>query len=175
MTTAQLFVNLLGLALIALIVWYFWLYKREGVQVAEVAGVQEVKITVKGGYTPDVIVVKKDKPVRLHFNRQESAMCSEMVVFDKINQSAKLPEGETVSIEFTPTESGEIPFQCQMGMLCTGYREWWYHSHHDEMPPVELVITRDEAYISFLHRQLNEFCQALDEKEAEYRSRYYGK
>lgn len=73
---------------------------------------------MKGGYQdPDVIVVKKDKPVRLRFNRQESAMCSEMVVFDKIGQSAKLPEGETVTIDFTPHERGEIPFQCQMGML----------------------------------------------------------
>lgn len=110
-------INIAGLALIAWIVWYFWLYRKEGVQVAEVAGVQEVPIAVKGGYTPDLIVVKQGKPVRLLFNRQESSMCSEMVVFDKIDQSAKLPEGETVAIEFTPEEAGEIPFQCQMGML----------------------------------------------------------
>jgi plastocyanin domain-containing protein len=113
----QLLVNLIGVAVIAWIVWYFWLYKKEGVQVAEVGGVQEVPITVKGGYDPDVIVVKKGKPVRLQFTRQESSMCSEMVVFDKIGQSAKLPEGERVIIEFTPQEAGEIPFQCQMGML----------------------------------------------------------
>jgi plastocyanin domain-containing protein len=117
MAITQIIINLIGLALIALIVWYFWLYRREGVQVMEVGGVQEVKINVKGGYDPDVIVVKQGKPVRLHFNRQESAMCSEMVIFDKIDRSAKLPEGETVTIEFTPQQKGEIPFQCQMGML----------------------------------------------------------
>jgi plastocyanin domain-containing protein len=117
MNTIQILVNLIGLALIALIVWYFWLHRREGVQIAEVGGVQEVQIKVKGGYDPDVIVVKKDKPVRLHFNRQESALCSEMVIFDQIGQSAKLPKGETVTIDFTPRERGEIPFQCQMGML----------------------------------------------------------
>lgn len=117
MTITQIIVNTGGLTLIALIVWYFWLYKKEGIQIAEVGGVQEVKINVKGGYDPDVIVVKQGKPVRLHFNRQESAMCSEMVIFDKIDQSAKLPEGETVTIEFTPQQKGEIPFQCQMGML----------------------------------------------------------
>lgn len=110
-------VNLIGLALIALIVWYFFLYRKEGVQVAEVAGVQEVKVTVKGGYDPDTIVVKRGKPVRLHFTRQESALCSEVVVFDKLDLSAKLPEGQSVTLEFTPTEAGEIPFQCQMGML----------------------------------------------------------
>ena len=117
MDITQLIINLAGVALIAWIVWYFWLYRKEGIQVAEVAGVQQVPITVKGGYDPDVIVVKRGKPVRLLFNRQESSMCSEMVIFDKINQSAKLPEGETIPIGFTPGETGEIPFQCQMGML----------------------------------------------------------
>lgn len=117
MTPIQLLVNLLGIASIATIIWYFWLYRREGVQVVTVAGVQQVPITVKGGYDPDVIVVKQGKPVRLLFTRQESSLCSEMVIFDRINQSAKLPEGETVTIEFTPDATGEIPFQCQMGML----------------------------------------------------------
>lgn len=117
MTLSQVLVNFAGVALIAWIVWYFWFYRKEGVRVTEVAGVQQVPITVKGGYDPDVIVVKQGKPVRLLFNRQESSMCSEMVVFDKIGKSAKLPEGETVAVEFTPEETGEIPFQCQMGML----------------------------------------------------------
>lgn len=117
MNANQIFVNLIGLVIIAWVVWYFWLYRKEGVQLAVTAGVQEVVIRVKGGYDPDVIIVKRGMPVRLHFNRQESAMCSEMVIFDQIDRSAKLPEGETVTIEFTPEKRGEISFQCQMGML----------------------------------------------------------
>ncbi len=117
MNWIQLLVNVVGVGMMVWIVWYFWLYRKEGVKISETGGVQEVVIKVKGGYDPDVIVVKKDKPVKLHFNRQESALCSEMVIFDKIDKSANLPEGETVTIEFTPGESGEIPFQCQMGML----------------------------------------------------------
>jgi plastocyanin domain-containing protein len=117
MNGIQILVNLVGLAAIVWIVWYFWLYKKEGVQVQERGGVQETVVKVKGGYSPDVIVVKKGKPVRLLFLRQESSLCSEMVVFDKIGLSAKLPEGEQVMVEFTPQEAGEIPFQCQMGML----------------------------------------------------------
>jgi plastocyanin domain-containing protein len=117
MDTTQIIVNIVGVAVIGWLVWYFWLYQRKGQLAAEAGGVQEVQIHVKGGYDPDVIVVKRDKPVRLHFTRQESSLCSEMVIFDKIHQSAKLPEGETVTIEFTPDLIGEIPFQCQMGML----------------------------------------------------------
>jgi plastocyanin domain-containing protein len=74
-------------------------------------------VLVKGGYTPDVIVVEKGKPVRLNFVRTESASCSEMVLFPDFKKSAKLPEGETVAVEFMPDKAGEFEFQCQMGML----------------------------------------------------------
>ena len=74
-------------------------------------------ILVKGGYTPDVIVVQHGKPVRLSFRREETAACSEMVVFGDFGKSAKLPEGEIVPVEFLPEMPGEYEFSCQMGML----------------------------------------------------------
>ncbi len=117
MDKSQIIVTVIGLASIVWVVWYFWIYQKKGTAVTEVAGVQEVNIMVKGGYSPDTIIVKQGEPVRLNFTRQEAAMCSEMVVFDKIDKSAELPEGKTISIEFTPGETGEIPFQCQMGMF----------------------------------------------------------
>jgi plastocyanin domain-containing protein len=101
MSGIQFIVNILGLAAIAWIVWYFWLHQKEGIQVEETEGVQEVAVTVKGGYNPDVIVVKKGELVRLHFLRQESSLCSEMVVFDKLGIFTQLPEGEQVVVEFT--------------------------------------------------------------------------
>ncbi len=69
-----------------------WVALRSG----GAGGVQEVAVTVKGGYTPDVIVVKAGQPVRLRFTRQESASCSETVLFPDFNRNAKLPEGEEV-------------------------------------------------------------------------------
>jgi plastocyanin domain-containing protein len=118
MTWDKIVVNLLGLALIAFIVWFFWLVKAKGMKAALTsAGYQEQMVLVKGGYTPDVIVVQRGKPVRLNFVRQESASCSEMVLLPAFNKSAKLPEGETVAIEFLPAEAGEYEFACQMGMF----------------------------------------------------------
>ena len=115
---ARLLVIIAGLGLSAWIVWYFWFSTKVGTKAAVGAeGVQEVDITVKGGYNPDVIVVQAGRPVRLNFLRQESASCSEMVIFADFDKSAKLPEGETVPIEFTPKEPGEYEFTCQMGML----------------------------------------------------------
>ncbi len=80
-------------------------------------GYQEAMILVKGGYTPDVVVVQHGRPVRLNFRREESAACSEMVIFGDFNKSARLPEGEIVPVEFLPQEPGEHEFSCQMGMI----------------------------------------------------------
>jgi plastocyanin domain-containing protein len=118
MTTIQIGVTLGGLILIAFIAWFFWFAPKGQTRAAAgTTGAQEVAVTVKGGYTPDVIVVKAGQPVRFRFTRQESASCSETVLFPDFNQSAKLPEGEEVSVEFTPEKPGEYGFQCMMGML----------------------------------------------------------
>lgn len=117
MTTTQWIVDLVGLSSIGWIVWYFWLQKKKGVAAAVVGGVQEMGVTVKGGYEPDTIVVRAGAPVRLTFTRLESSLCTEVVIFDGLDRSAKLPEGETVPVEFTPAGPGEIPFHCQMGMI----------------------------------------------------------
>ena len=118
MTQIQIFVILSGILLTVLIAWYFWFAPKAQTRVAvSASGAQEVAITVKGGYTPDVIVVQKGRPVRLTFTRQESSACSEKVLFPDFNQNALLPEGEQVTLEFTPAKEGEYGFQCQMGML----------------------------------------------------------
>ena len=118
MTPDKIFVTTLGLATIAFIVWFFWMAKKKGARAAVTSsGYQEAMVLVKGGYTPDVIVVEHGKPVRLNFVREESASCSEMVVFADFNKSAQLPEGQTVPIEFLPDKPGEYEFACQMGMF----------------------------------------------------------
>jgi plastocyanin domain-containing protein len=118
MTWDRIIVDLVGLGLIGFIVWFFWLVKAKGVKaVSASSGYQEQMVLVKGGYTPDVIVVERGKPVRLNFVRQESASCSDTVLLPAFNKSAKLPEGETVPVEFMPKEAGEYEFACQMGMF----------------------------------------------------------
>ncbi len=118
MTADRWLVFFSGLGLVAFIVWFFWLKRSRGTRAAKTSGgYQEAMILVKGGYTPDVIVVEKGKPVRLNFRREESASCSEMVLFPDFEKSAKLPTGETVPVEFLPQEAGEFEFSCQMGMF----------------------------------------------------------
>jgi plastocyanin domain-containing protein len=117
-TWDRLLVDVVGFAVIAFIVWFFWFVRAKGVRAAAASsGYQEQLILVRGGYTPDVVVVQHGKPVRLNFLRQESASCSEMVLLPGFNKSARLPEGQAVSVEFLPQEPGEYEFACQMGMF----------------------------------------------------------
>src|SRR5439155_25429 len=84
-TLAQYIVTAVGLAAIAGVLWYF-LFSRGSAVVAQqtgAGGVQEVRILVKGGYTPDTVVVQAGKPVRLQFYRDETADCSERDVCDR--------------------------------------------------------------------------------------------
>ena len=118
MSADEILVTIAGLLAIAGVAWFFWGPRRSGVRAAMTpSGRQEATIVVKGVYTPDVIVVERGSPVRLSFLRQETAACSEEVVFSDFARRAELPEGELVPIDFLPEHPGEYEFTCGMGML----------------------------------------------------------
>ena len=117
MTTTQVIVTIVGLCVVAGIVWYFWLW-TPGQAVARTVGggVQEVEVTVRGGYEPATIVVEAGRPVLLHFTRRESSTCGEEVVLPGLGKRAYLPENQTVTVEVTPERPGEYEFTCGMNM-----------------------------------------------------------
>lgn len=105
-----------AVALTALLGWYFFGPKKS--RRAEVAdGVQEVTVTVKGGYSPDLIEVQPGMPVRLVFDRQESGECSSRVVFPDFRINQALPANARTAVQFLPTTPGEYTFACGMNML----------------------------------------------------------
>ena len=117
MDSAEVGVIISGAGAVGFVLWYFF-GERERVAATETeSGVQEIKIIVKGGYSPDVIVVHKGKPVRLLFYRDETASCSEQVVFGDFNIARNLPAFKTTAIEFTPDRAGEFTFTCGMNMM----------------------------------------------------------
>ena len=66
-------VDVIGIGVITLIVWCFWLSPAQGiVAAATTVGIQEIRVAVKGGYSPDTIRVEAGRPVRPVFNRQET-------------------------------------------------------------------------------------------------------
>ena len=117
MDTSEIIVLISGTAASAFVLWYFFGERERVAATVSSGGVQEVKVTVKGGYDPDVIVVKQGQPVRLDFYRDETASCSEQVVFGDFGIARDLPAFKTTSIDFTPDKAGEFTFTCGMNMM----------------------------------------------------------
>ena len=99
-----------------LYVFFFGRRPRVRAAVTE-TGTQQVTITVAGGYDPDVIVAKKDVPLRLVFDRREANPCSDEVILPEFEVRRALPAFEKTTIEVVPKRAGEFPFSCGMNML----------------------------------------------------------
>jgi plastocyanin domain-containing protein len=114
----QLVVVAAGLALIAAELW--WFLGRHGLAVAARAdevGVQEITITVDGGYAPSRIQVKAGRPLRLSFHRIDPSGCVAQVIFPDFHKTLDLPLDATTSLEIPPTAAGFYPFHCGMNMV----------------------------------------------------------
>jgi plastocyanin domain-containing protein len=80
-------------------------------------GRQQRRIRVSGGYQPAEVHVSAGQPVLLIFRREETALCSERVVFPDYGISVTLPPFEEISVELPASEPGEHEFTCEMQML----------------------------------------------------------
>ena len=79
-------------------------------------GVQVVKMNQdSSGYRPNSFTIKKGIPVRWVITSTDSYTCAASIVMSKYNIRQSLQTGENI-IEFTPIESGTLPFSCSMGM-----------------------------------------------------------
>lgn len=117
MDASEIVVLVVGAAAIAFVLWYFFGARQAVTATVGQGGVQEIKVTVKGGYSPDLIVVKQGRPVRLDFYRDETASCSDRVIFGDFGIARDLPAYQTTPIEFTPEKAGEFTFTCGMNMM----------------------------------------------------------
>ena len=118
MDTAQIIVTLVVVGLLAFVGWFFFLAPhRVAAAVSSSAGIQQVDIMVKGGYSPDVIEVERGKPVQLSFYRDEENSCSEEVLFPDFSIRRDLPAFKTTLVELLPQQPGKFEFTCGMGML----------------------------------------------------------
>lgn len=122
-TPAEWLVLLGGITAIAWVNWYFFRADRGAVTASVAAGasggqtVATVTVTVNGGYSPAAIRVAVGRPVRLVFDRQETAGCSEEVVFPDFGVRRFLPAFQQTTVEITPERPGSYTFTCGMGML----------------------------------------------------------
>ena len=107
-------INLIGLLLIAFIVWWFWIFKNRSE--ARVEGNLLEIVVDSGVYEPSVIHAKAGQEITLRFVRKDSNPCAEKVLFGDLDISADLPLGTPYDLTFTPEKKGEFEFTCQMAM-----------------------------------------------------------
>jgi len=80
------------------------------------AGFQEVKMVQNHkGYEPNLLIVKKNIPVKLIIDSKNNTTCASYIVIEKFNIRKFLELGIN-TLEFTPTEAGDFQFSCGMGM-----------------------------------------------------------
>ena len=111
MTGLDVVVIAAGAGLIGWELWYF-LGPRGAGPAAAPDDVQEVQVTVRQGFEPDVIPVEAGRRVRLVFYRDETAECTGELVFETIDLRRALPAFERTAVEFTPETPGDYPFRC---------------------------------------------------------------
>ncbi|MUL37149.1 cupredoxin domain-containing protein [Gloeocapsopsis dulcis] len=146
-------VTLGGLGLIGLELWWFLFSKPKSRKAAAHGGVQEVTVTVDGGYEPSQIVVQAGQPVRLNFDRRDPSSCLEQVRFPDFRIAQELPLNQVTPIEFTPDKPGRYEFTCGMNMFrgvvevqaadATTLLQPMHHSNHAtaSVSATEAVVT----------------------------------
>lgn len=110
----MMIINLVGLLLIALIIWWFWLYKPP---TAVDSSTENITVVVNDGiYQPSRIKVAAGVKTTLQFYRKDGSPCAATVLFPDFDVSEELPFELNKSIELPPMPSGEYAFHCPMKM-----------------------------------------------------------
>lgn len=105
--------NFIGLIIIGLIIWWFWISKSK----PTIATSKLIKIEVKDGvYSPARIKVKPGQSIIIEFNRRDYSACSEYVSFPDLDIHEKLPINKPHPVKIAILKAGKYPFSCQMGM-----------------------------------------------------------
>jgi len=116
MNPADIAVVLVGLGLSAILGWFF-LGPKKAHSATQVGNVQEVTVTVKGGYSPDLVRVRQGVPLRIVFDRQESGECTSRVVFPDFALNRSLSAHGQTTVELLPDRAGDFGFACGMNMI----------------------------------------------------------
>src|SRR3990167_1148900 len=109
-----LLVNLAGVALVCLIIWWFWI-KKPHITIVKIDNIIEIRVK-DGVYEPSNIEAKINYPITLRFIRDDATPCAETVVFHSLNMSKQLPLHQPVDFLLNIKKAGEYEFSCQMGM-----------------------------------------------------------
>ncbi|MAC76467.1 MAG: plastocyanin [Rhodobacteraceae bacterium] len=109
----MMWINLIGLVVIGLIVWWFWFYQTKSTDVKD----GSIEVRVKDGvYQPANITVPANESVQLLFYREDATPCAETLLIPELEISETLALNKRVTVTIPASNAGVYPFHCQMQM-----------------------------------------------------------
>ena len=106
----DIFLGVAALVIAAVLTWcilrFFFAPRRGGARATLRDGVQQATITVRGGYSPDIVTMQAGIPITLRFDRKETGECTSHVVFPDLGTDTMLPGNETTEMSLPPLPAG---------------------------------------------------------------------
>ena len=111
-------VILAAVALIGLIIWWFFGNFQKSSQQADLAnGRQEGQVVVKGGYEPEVLYLKQGVPAEVTFKMEDKTACLSHLVFSSLGVDKDLSKEKLAKVQIPTDKAGEIDYACGMDMF----------------------------------------------------------
>ncbi|KRN58601.1 hypothetical protein IV45_GL001052 [Limosilactobacillus secaliphilus] len=114
----KILVVLVALMAIAFIAYWFLAPHKESTANAQVGQKgQAATVVVKGGYSPQTVVLKKGMPGKVNFQLKDSTACLSHVVFDDLGVDKDLTKKPQTTVQIPTDKAGEYDFACGMNMF----------------------------------------------------------
>lgn len=118
MNLSQIIALVIALIVIALIIWWFFGKKNNDVKVAQTSqNKQKATIVVKGGYSPETVVLKKGVDAEVVFDMQDSTACLSHVVFEQLGVDKDLTKQKLTTVKIPTDKAQTFSFACGMDMF----------------------------------------------------------
>ncbi len=115
---ARIIVLVAGIIMIAFIIW--WFFGKHEIQQGTATtskNEQRIDVEVKGGYSPETVVLKKGIPATINFTRRDPSSCLDRVVFPDFGINQELPKDEKKEVKIDTRQAGEFQWACGMDMF----------------------------------------------------------